>query len=156
MGRVIDSGRGNGAGQGAAPSAAAVISVADLAEVYCDECEGLIFRERYRVYPVPALLRHLVGGNDVLQVQVYQCLSCGHVFGPSVLPAGLDGLSPFVCECGQDLAERGVTARQLSAVISPTGRDERILIPVYVFACCHGEVGRVGGESAAADPVDQG
>ena len=47
-----------------------------------------------------------------------------------------------VCECGSKVFAPGVVLKKVSALTSPTGKEEIIDIPVYVCAKC-GEVPRV-------------
>ena len=42
----------------------------------------------------------------------------------------------IVCECGSKLFEHRVILKHISALVSPTGKDEIIDIPVFVCASC--------------------
>lgn len=42
----------------------------------------------------------------------------------------------IVCDCGSKLFEHKVILKHISALVSPTGKDEIVDIPVFVCASC--------------------
>ena len=44
--------------------------------------------------------------------------------------------SPVACKCGSEVFMQGFTLRRLSAIISPTGKEEVFTIPLMLCASC--------------------
>ena len=45
----------------------------------------------------------------------------------------LKDTKPILCECGHDVFDGGVALRLVSAIVSPTGKEE--ILPVQIFYC---------------------
>jgi hypothetical protein len=105
----------------------------DMAAVVCDDCGGERFRSRLRV-----LRRTVIDpGPAIVRIEVAKCVMCGRVFDPQVLLPGMENCKVERCSgCDGTLWEQAYTIRQLSALLSPSGKPESVFFPEYLCDQC--------------------
>ena len=53
------------------------INPADLPRYNCNQCGATDFIPKFNLFEIPQLMRFATNGQDLLQMQVWTCMSCG-------------------------------------------------------------------------------